>query len=75
MVPTFPITSTSATVSQLPIGEERKVIEPSILRWVETQYLEPPKAEGIVDSSSQHEDKKHRHDEGDISSTKDSTIL
>ena len=48
---TFPITSTSAIVSRLPTGEDGEVLEPGIFRWLETQYLGPPRVEGIEDWS------------------------
>ena len=60
---TFPITSTSAIVNQLPTGEDGEVIEPSFFTWVKTHYLGLPKVKGIMDSSSEEEDEKQGQDQ------------
>ena len=57
---TFPIISTCAIVSKVATGEGGDVIEPSIFRLVETQYLGPYKVEGIQESNSEHEDEKQK---------------
>ena len=57
---TFPFTSTSAIVNQLPIGKDREVLEPSMFRQVETQGLGPPKVKDTEDLSSEMEDEKQR---------------
>ena len=53
MYTTFPITSASAISSMLCTGEDGEVIEPSILRQVETQDLGSSKVKGIEDSISE----------------------
>ena len=58
----FPITSTSAIVSNLPTGEDDKVIEPSIFSWTETQCLDPTKVNGIEDSHFEEEGVKQGQD-------------
>ena len=74
----FPIRSTSAIVSKLPAGEDGGGTEPSVFRLVETQYLGPPKVEGIeaqvLNKRMKNRD-KIKPEKADISCTKDSTIL
>ena len=53
---TFLIAPTSAVVSLLPTGDDGEVLEPCIIRQVETQYLGPPKVKDIDDSSTEMED-------------------
>ena len=58
---TFPITSASTISSTLPMGKDREMIETSIFRHVETQYLGPPNVEGMKDSNSEQEDEKKKN--------------
>ena len=60
---TFPIASTSTSISQLLTGEDWDVIEPNILRWVKTQYMDSPKVKGIQDSISEQIDEKQRQEQ------------
>ena len=59
---TFLNASTSAFVSQLSTGEDGDILEPSFIRWVETQYLGPPKFEDIEDLSSEMENERQKQD-------------
>ena len=54
----FPITSTSTITSKLSTGDDGKASEPSIVRWVETLYLDQPKVKGIDDWYCEQEDEK-----------------
>ena len=53
----LPIASTSGAVSQLPTGD---VLDPDIIKWVETQDLGSPKVKGIEDSGSEKEDEEQK---------------